>query len=81
MAATAYMLKLPLFIPIVAFIYVIEVLSVMIQVMVFKMTGKRVFKMAPMHHHFELSGWPETKVVAIFSIVTAVLCLIGLLAM
>lgn len=80
-AATAFMLKLPLFIPIVAFIYVIEVLSVMIQVMVFKMTGKRVFKMAPMHHHFELSGWPETKVVAIFSIITAVLCLIGLLAM
>lgn len=80
-ASTAYMLQMPLFIAIVAFIYFIEVLSVMIQVLYFKKTGKRVFKMAPIHHHFELSGWPETKVVAIFSIVTAVLCLIGLIAL
>lgn len=78
-ASTAYMLKMPIFIGIVAFIYLAEVLSVMIQVIYFKRTGKRVFKMAPIHHHFELSGWPETKVVAIFSIVTAVLCLIALL--
>lgn len=78
--STAYVLKMPLFIPIVAFIYLIEVLSVIIQVTYFKKTGKRIFKMAPIHHHFELSGWPETKVVAIFSIVTAILCLIGLLA-
>lgn len=80
-ASTAYMLQLPLFLAIVAFIYLIEVLSVMIQVISFHTTGKRVFKMAPIHHHFELSGWPETKVVAIFSIVTAVLCLIGLLGL
>jgi len=79
-ASIAYMLKMPLFILIVAFIYFIEVLSVIIQVVSFKLTGKRVFKMAPIHHHFELSGWPETKVVSIFAIVTAVLCVVGLLA-
>lgn len=78
--STAYMLKIPLFIPIVAFIYFIEVLSVIIQVTYYKKTKKRIFKMAPIHHHFELSGWPETKVVSIFSIVTAVLCLISMLA-
>ena len=59
----------------------VEVLSVMLQVGYFKATkGKRLFKMAPIHHHFELSGWPETKVVAIFAITTAVCCLIGLVA-
>jgi len=53
-----------------------------IQVTYFKKTGgKRIFKMAPIHHHFELCGWSETKVVAVFSIVTAILCLIALLAM
>lgn len=78
--STAYVLKMPFFIPIVAFIYLMEVLSVIIQVTYYKKTKKRIFKMAPIHHHFELSGWPETKVVAIFSIATAVLCLIGLLA-
>ena len=78
--STAYMLQIPLFIPIVAFIYFVEVLSVIIQVTYYKRTKKRIFKMAPIHHHFELSGWPETKVVSIFSIVTAVLCLIGMLA-
>ena len=80
-AATALILHLPLFIPIVGLIYMVEVLSVMIQVGYFKATkGKRLFKMAPIHHHFELSGWPETKVVAIFAITTAVCCLIGLVA-
>lgn len=78
--STAYMLQIPFFIPIVAFIYFVEVLSVIIQVTYYKRTKKRVFKMAPIHHHFELSGWPETKVVSIFSIVTAVLCLVGMLA-
>lgn len=81
-AGTAYMLQMPLFILIVGFIYVIEVLSVALQVSYFKITkGKRIFKMAPIHHHFELSGWSETRVVAVFSIVTAILCLVGLLAM
>ena len=79
--ATAVMLKMPIYIIIVGCIYLVEVLSVIIQVTYFKKTGKRVFKMAPIHHHFELSGWPETKVVAIFSIITAILCLIGLMAM
>ena len=80
-AATAYMLKMPLFIVIVAFIYLAEVLSVIIQVVSFKTTGKRVFKMAPIHHHFELCGWPESKVVAIFDIVTALLCVLCLIAL
>ena len=80
-AATAYVMQMPLFIPIVALIYLVEVLSVIIQVGCYKTTGKRPFKMAPIHHHFELSGWPETKVVAIFSIVTTILCLVGFLAM
>lgn len=77
-AATAYMLQMPLFIPIVALIYAVEVASVIIQVGYFKMSGgKRFFKMAPIHHHFELCGWSETRVVAVFSIVTAMLCLIA----
>lgn len=79
-ASTAYMLQIPFFLPVIAFIYFMEVLSVIIQVTYYKRTKKRIFKMAPIHHHFELSGWPETKVVSIFSIVTAVLCLIGMLA-
>ena len=78
--STAYMLQIPFFLPIVAFIYFVEVLSVIIQVAYYKRTKKRIFKMAPIHHHFELSGWQKTKVVSIFSIVTAVLCLIGMLA-
>lgn len=81
-AASAYMLQMPLFIPIVGFIYMIEVISVMIQVSYFKAThGKRFFRMAPIHHHFELGGWQETKVVAVFSVVTALLCLAALIAL
>lgn len=81
-AATAYMLQMPLFIVIVGLIYLVEVLSVMLQVSYFKISGgKRIFKMAPIHHHFELCGWSETKVVAVFSIVTAILCLIALMIM
>ncbi len=79
-ASTAYVLKMPIIILIVAFIYFAEVVSVIIQVLYYKKTKKRFFKMAPIHHHFELSGWPETKVVSIFSIVTAILCLVGMLA-
>ncbi|EOS41509.1 phospho-N-acetylmuramoyl-pentapeptide-transferase [Lachnospiraceae bacterium] len=79
-AGTAYMLQMPLFIIIVGLIYVVEVVSVMIQVTYFKKTGgKRFFKMAPIHHHFELCGWSETRVVAVFSITTAILCLIALM--
>lgn len=80
-AGTAYALQMPLFIPIVGFVYLAEVLSVMLQVVYFKATGgRRLFKMAPLHHHFELCGWPETRIVAVFSIVTALLCLVGLVA-
>ena len=79
-AAAAYMMQMPLFIVIVGFIYMVEVLSDIIQVTYFKMTGgKRIFKMAPIHHHFELCGWSETRVVAVFSIVTALLCLVALM--
>lgn len=77
-AASAFMMQMPLFIPIVGLIYLAEVLSVIMQVGYFKMTGgKRIFKMAPIHHHFELCGWSETRVVAVFSIITAILCLIA----
>lgn len=77
----ALMLKMELWVVIVGLMYVVETLSVIIQVTSFKMTGKRVFKMAPIHHHFELCGWSETRVVAVFSIITALLCLIALMAM
>ena len=81
-AGAAYMLQMPLFILLVGLIYLVEVLSVMIQVSYFKAThGKRIFKMAPIHHHFELCGWSETRIVAVFSVITAVMCLIALLAL
>ena len=81
-AGTAYMLQMPLFIIIVGMIYLVEVASVMIQVTYFKKTGgKRIFKMAPIHHHFELCGWSETRVVAVFSVITAILCMIALLGL
>lgn len=81
-AGVAYAMQMPLFIILVGLIYLIEVLSVMIQVSYFKAThGKRIFKMAPIHHHFELCGWSETRVVAVFSVVTAIMCLIALLAL
>ncbi len=80
-AATAFVLRMPLFILLVGIIYVIELCSVVIQVTYFKRTGgKRIFKMAPIHHHFELCGWSETRVVAVFSIITALCCLIAFLA-
>lgn len=81
-SASAFMMQIPLFIPIIGLIYLVEVLSVIIQVTYFKKTGgKRIFKMAPIHHHFELCGWSETRVVAVFSITTAILCLIAYLGL
>ena len=78
-ASTAYMMNMPLFLLLVGLIYLIEVLSVMIQVTYFKVThGKRFFKMAPIHHHFEKCGWSETRVVTVFSIITALCCLVAL---
>ena len=76
----ALMLKMELFVIIVGGIYLIETLSVIIQVTSFKLTGKRVFKMAPIHHHFEQVGWSEVKIVTVFSIITAILCIIGFIA-
>ena len=69
-ASMAIALEMPLVLVIVGLIYVLETLSVMIQVVVFKKTGKRVFKMAPIHHHFELIGWHETRIVALFVAIT-----------
>ncbi len=71
-------LKLPLLFLVIAIVPVLETLSVIIQVAYFKRTGNRIFKMAPLHHHFEFSGWKENKVVIIFSLITLVACFIGL---
>ena len=81
-AACAYVLQMPLYIAIVGIIYLVEVLSVILQVVYFKLSGgKRIFRMAPLHHHFELCGWSETKITALFTIITAVMCVIGLLGL
>ena len=80
-ATVALILKLELFVVIVGGIYVIEVVSVILQVASFKLFKKRIFKMSPIHHHFELSGWHESKIVAIFSIITVILCLITFIAL
>lgn len=77
--AMALYLKMPLILIIIALIPVLETLSVIMQVLYFKKTGNRFFKMAPLHHHFELSGWGENKVVSIFSIITLLLCIVGLI--
>lgn len=79
-SSMAIYLKIPLILIVIALIPILETLSVMIQVAYYKKTGKRIFKMAPLHHHFELSGWSENKVVSIFSIVTTILCIIGIYA-
>lgn len=77
-AGMALVLKMPLLLILIALIPVLETLSVMIQVAYYKKTGKRIFKMTPIHHHFELSGWSENKIVTIFSLLTLVLCVVGL---
>ena len=69
---------MPLILLLIALIPVIETLSVIIQVTYFKKTGKRVFKMAPIHHHLELSGWRENQVAIIFSAITLIVCVVGL---
>lgn len=79
-ASISFLLKMPVFIIIVGIVYVLEALSVIIQVISFRLTNKRVFRMAPIHHHFELIGWSETKIVSLFYIVTAIACLVGFLA-
>ena len=74
-------MKLPLILVIVGFVYLFESLSVIIQVASFQLTGKRVFKMSPIHHHFEMCGWKENKIVAVFTLVTVLLCIIGYFAL
>ncbi|HAA64217.1 MAG TPA: phospho-N-acetylmuramoyl-pentapeptide-transferase, partial [Thermoanaerobacter sp.] len=71
-ATAAVLTKLPLILPLLGIIYVAEALSVIIQVLSFRLFGKRVFKMSPLHHHFELSGWQEQNVVYAFWIVTLI---------
>ena len=79
-AACAYVLQMPLYIAIVGIVYLLEVASVILQVVYFKLSGgKRIFRMAPLHHHFELCGWSETKITALFTIITALMCLAALL--
>ncbi len=78
LAAAAIVMHFELLLPIAGFVYVMEVLSVIIQVIGFKLTGKRVFKMAPIHHHFELSGLKEKHVVGVFWGIALICCVIGL---
>lgn len=81
-AACAYMLQMPLYIAIAGIIYLVEVASVILQVGCYKMNGgKRIFRMAPLHHHYELGGWSETRIVAVFSIITALMCLVALMGL
>ncbi len=77
-SGVALYLKLPLLLLIIALIPVIETISVILQVTYFKLTGNRIFKMAPIHHHLELSGWKENRIVIAFSIITLILCTVGL---
>jgi len=75
--AAAVVMKMPWILVVVGAIYAVETLSVILQVASFKLRGKRIFKMAPLHHHFELSGWKETKVTTVFWLITIVLCFLG----
>ena len=78
-AGIALYLKLPLLLLIIAIVPVIETVSVILQVLYFKKTGNRLFKMAPIHHHFELCGWKENKIVSIFSLITLIMCMVGIM--
>lgn len=81
-AGCGYMLQMPLYIAIIGIIYLVEVVSVIVQVLYFKLSGgKRIFRMAPLHHHFELCGWSETRITTLFTIITALMCLLALMAM
>ncbi len=81
LAAVAVLTKTELLLVLVGGIFVLEALSVIIQVISFKTTGKRVFKMSPIHHHFELSGWSETKVVTVFWFVGSLFAILALLVL
>lgn len=78
-AGCAYMLQMPLYIAIIGVIYLAEVCSVILQVGYYKLSGgRRIFRMAPLHHHFEMCGWSETRITALFTIITALMCLAAL---
>ena len=82
MSSAFIMMNMPIYIIIAAFIYFAEVISVIIQVLYFRATGgKRFFRMAPIHHHFELGGWSETRVVVVFTVATLLFCLVAFAAM
>lgn len=74
----ALYLKMPFILLIAAIIPILETVSVILQVLYFKKTGNRIFKMTPLHHHFELSGWKEGKIVSIFSVITLVFCIVAI---
>lgn len=78
--ALAFGVGLPAILILVGILYIIEALSVVIQVTSFKLTGKRIFKMSPIHHHFEMSGYSEVKIVALFSLITLIGCALAVLA-
>jgi len=76
--AMAFALEMPLILILIGFVYIVETLSVILQVVYFKLThGKRLFKMSPIHHHFEMCGWKEEKIVIVFTLITAVMCVIA----
>ena len=78
MGAIAVIVRQELVFLVMAGVFVMETVSVILQVASFKLTGKRIFRMAPLHHHFELKGWPEPKVIVRFWIITVILVLVGL---
>lgn len=80
LVASAFLLKIPLILIICGFVYIFEGISVMLQVLSYKLTGKRIFKMSPLHHHFEMCGWSESKIVGVFTSVTLILCVISYFA-
>jgi len=73
----AFMINNPLIIVLAGLMYIVETLSVILQVASFKLTGKRIFKMSPIHHHFEKCGWSEIKIVSVFGILTVIFCVIS----
>lgn len=76
-SSMAFILDCPILLVFTGFVYYVESFSVIIQVTSFKLTGKRVFKMSPIHHHFEMCGWSEIKIVTVFSVTAALLCAVG----
>lgn len=79
-SSMAIYLQIPLFLIIIAIVPILETLSVILQVLYFRKTGKRLFRMSPLHHHFELTGWRENRVVGVFSLVTLIFSIVGILA-